>query len=126
MHAGVHSTDFLANGLLEFLDQDHDKPFYAYTAFLAPHDPRTMPDEFRNMYNKDDISLPKNFQNYHHIEYGNWDCRDETLAPYPRTIDDTRTQIAEYYAMISHIDYQVGRIMDKLEEKGLLENTIVI
>lgn len=125
--AGEHSTDFLTEGLLKFLDKDHsEKPFYAYTAFLAPHDPRTMPERFREMYNADDITLPKNFQDYPHIEYGNRDCRDEVLAPYPRTTEDTKRQIAEYYAMISHLDYQVGRVLDKLEEKGLKENTIII
>lgn len=127
IRAGEHSTDFLAEGLLEFLDKDHEsKPFYAYTAFLAPHDPRTMPERFREMYRAEDITLPKNFQEYHHIEYGNANCRDETLAPYPRTVEDTQNQIAEYYAMISHLDYQVGRVLDKLEEKGLMENTIII
>lgn len=126
IHAGVHSTDFLAEGLLDFLDKEHDKPFYAYTAFLAPHDPRTMPDEYRALYNPDDITLPPNCQEYHHIEYDLWDCRDETLAPYPRTVENTKKQIAEYYAMISHLDYQVGRVMDKLEEKGIADNTIVV
>lgn len=127
IHAGEHSTDFLAEGLLNFLDQDHDdQPFYAYTAFLAPHDPRTMPDRFREMYKASDISLPKNFQDYHHIEYGNWECRDETLAPYPRTEENTKFQIAEYYAMISHLDYQIGRVLEKLDEKGLRENTIIV
>ncbi len=126
INAGEHSTEFLTDGLLKFLDEDHDKPFFAYTAFLAPHDPRTMPDEFKNMYNPDNIKLPENFQAYHHIEYNNTNCRDEVLAPYPRTIEDTKKQIAEYYAMITHLDHQLGRIMDKLEKKGLLENTIVI
>ena len=127
IHAGEHSTDFLAEGLLKFLDGAHsDKPFYAYTAFLAPHDPRTMPDRFREMYNAKDISLPKNFQDYHHIEYDNVNCRDEILAPYPRTESNTKEQIAEYYAMISHLDYQVGRVIDKLEEKGIIDNTIII
>ncbi len=126
IHPGVHSTDFLAEGLLDFLDQKHDKPFYAYTAFLAPHDPRTMPDRFREMYDPEKISVPKNFQDYHHIEYDNINCRDEILAPYPRTEENTKFQIAEYYAMISHLDYQIGRVLDKLDEIGERENTIII
>ncbi|MFI3325813.1 MAG: sulfatase-like hydrolase/transferase [Clostridia bacterium] len=127
INVGQHSTEFLTEGLLKFLDKDHsEKPFYAYTAFLAPHDPRTMPDEFREMYNPEEITIPKNFQDYHHIEYANVQCRDELLAPYPRTEENTKFQIAEYYAMISHIDYQIGRVLDKLEEKGLKDNTIIV
>lgn len=126
MNLGEHSTDFIAEGLLKFLDGEHSEPFYAYTSFLAPHDPRTMPEKFSAMYDPEKIEVPKNFQEYHHIEYANMNCRDETLAPYPRTIENTQKQIAEYYAMISHLDYQIGRVIEKLEEKGLMENTIVI
>ncbi|ONI45182.1 hypothetical protein AN641_04560 [Candidatus Epulonipiscioides gigas] len=126
MRAGEHSTDVIAEGIIKFLDQKHDKPFFAYSSFLAPHDPRTMPDEFKNMYNPDDIKLPPNFMNYHHIEYANWECRDETLAPYPRTLKNTQKHIAEYYAMITHLDHQIGRILDKLEEIGEKDNTIII
>lgn len=127
INVGEHSTDFIANGLIHFLEKDHsERPFFAYCAFLAPHDPRTMPDQFRTMYKAENITLPKNFQDYHHIEYDNTSCRDELLAPYPRTQEDTREQIAEYYAMISHLDDQIGRVLNKLEEKGLKDNTIIV
>ncbi|WP_305767781.1 sulfatase-like hydrolase/transferase [Candidatus Epulonipiscium viviparus] len=126
MRAGEHSTDVIAESVIKFLDQKHDKPFFAYTSFLAPHDPRTMPEEFLNMYNPEDIKLPPNFMSYHFIEYANWECRDETLAPYPRTLANTQKHIAEYYAMITHLDYQIGRILDKLEEIGEKDNTIIV
>ncbi len=126
MRAGEHSTDVIAESLLNFLDQKHDKPFFAYTSFLAPHDPRTMPEEFLEMYNPEEIELPPNFMNYHFIEYDNWNCRDEVLAPYPRTLKNTQQHIAEYYAMISHLDYRIGSILDKLEEIGQKDNTIII
>ena len=126
MHPGEHSTDFIAQSVIDFLDKKHEQPFFAYVSFLAPHDPRTMPEEFRNLYRAEDIELPPNFMNYHPIEYNNTQCRDEVLAPYPRTIEDTKNQIAEYYGMISHLDYQIGRILDKLEAVGEKENTLII
>ncbi len=126
VRASEHSTDIIAESVIKFLDKKHDKPFLAYAAFLAPHDPRTMPQEFIDMYNPDDIELPPNFANYHSVEYDNWNCRDEVLAPYPRTIEDTKKQIAEYYAMITHLDYQIGRILDKLEEIGEKDNTVIV
>ncbi len=126
INVGQHSTDFLTEGLLNYIKEDHEKPFFAYMALLAPHDPRTMPGEFRDLYKAEDITLPPNFQSFHHIEYGNTDCRDEVLAPYPRTLEDTKKQIAEYYAMISHIDYQLGRVIKTLKEEGLYENTLIV
>ncbi len=126
VRSGEHSTDIIAESLINFLDKKHDKPFYAYGAFLAPHDPRTMPEEFMAMYDDVDIEIPPNFQSHHHIEYGNLDCRDEVLAPYPRTLEDTKHQIKEYYAMITHLDYQVGKVIDKLKSIGEWDNTIVV
>ncbi|MFI3207377.1 MAG: sulfatase-like hydrolase/transferase, partial [Clostridia bacterium] len=126
VRSGEHSTDIIAQTIIDFLDRKHDKPFYAYASFLAPHDPRTMPQEFRDMYDEEKIKIPPNFMSYHPIEYGHTYGRDEILAPYPRTIQDTKRQLSEYFAMITHIDYQVGRILDKLEEIGEKDNTIII
>lgn len=125
-HTGEHSTDMLANSVIDFLDEEQEKPFFAYVSFLAPHDPRTMPQRIRDLYDEEEIELPPNFMAMHPIAYDQANERDEALAPYPRTPEDTRRQIAEYYAMISHIDHQVGRILKKLEESGHKENTIVI
>ncbi len=90
------------------------------------HDPRTMPDEFREMYNIEDITLTKNFMQYHAIEYDNTKCRDEVLAPYPRTVEDTKQQLLEYYAMITHIDDEVGKVIQSLKDEGEYDNTVII
>lgn len=123
-----HSTEMFAEATMNFIKNEttEEKPFYSYVAFMAPHDPRTMPDRFRDMYNVNDISLPKNFKQYHNIEYANMACRDETLAPYPRTADDTKQQILEYYAMITHIDDEIGKIIQCLKDEGKYDNTIII
>lgn len=123
-----HSTELFADAAMNFIKNEasDDKPFYSYVAFMAPHDPRTMPDRFRDMYNVETLSLPKNFKQYHNIEYGNMDCRDETLAPYPRTADDTKQQVLEYYAMITHIDDEIGKIIQCLKDEGKYDNTIII
>ncbi len=123
---GEHSTDIISESIIKFLDKPHDKPFFAYASFLAPHDPRTMPQEFLDMYDEEKLELPPNFMSYHPIEYGQMSCRDEVLAPYPRTPENTKKQLKEYYAMITHLDYQIGNIINKLEEIGEKDNTIII
>ena len=62
----------------------------------------------------------------HPFDIGIRDIRDEVLADYPRTEQEVRQHIADYYGMISHMDADIGRILTTLDERGLSENTIVI
>jgi len=124
---GVHSTDLFAEATIEQLRlRDRSRPFFAYTAFLAPHDPRSMPDAYRRMYDPAKTQLPPNFQPAHAIDTGSLDVRDELLAARPRQESEVREHIAEYFAMITHLDAAVGRILDALDSSGDLENTIVV
>jgi arylsulfatase A-like enzyme len=54
------------------------------------------------------------------------EVRDETLLPWPRKEEAVRKEIAAYYAMITHLDHQVGRILDALDATGKRGNTIVV
>ena len=126
VNQGVHSTDLFSGKALDYLDHyDSDKPFYMYVAFMAPHDPRTMPERFQTMYRPEDIELPPNFVGQH-FDYGIYDMRDEALASYPRDPEEIRQHIADYYGMISHLDWRIGQILDKLKEKNQYDNTIII
>ena len=128
--AGKHSTELFTDAAVRFIEQPHEKPFFLYTAMLAPHDPRTMPEEFKKMYDPKKISLPENFMESHPFDFGInpaiGEDRDENLAAYPRTEQEVRQHIADYYAMISHIDANVGRMIDALRRTGQLENTIIV
>lgn len=125
--AGKHSSELFCEAAADFINTYEDsKPFFTYISFMAPHDPRSMPKEFRDMYDPDAIALPKNFMALHPIEYGNTDCRDELLAAYPRTPEETKRHIAEYYAMISHLDHQMGVVVQALKDRGVYENTIIL
>lgn len=122
-----HSSELYADAGVSFLDKyDSEKPFFMYMAFQAPHDPREMPKEYLDMYDPDSIYLPINFKETHPFNNGELDIRDEWLAGYPRTKKEVRANIAAYYAMITHMDAQIGRVLNKLEEKGLAENTIIV
>ena len=125
--AGKHSSELFCEATADFISNyDDDAPFFTYVSFMAPHDPRSMPKEFREMYDPDSILLPENFMALHPVEYGNTNIRDELLSPYPRTPEVTKRHIAEYYAMISHLDHQIGVVIRALEKKGELENTIIL
>jgi arylsulfatase A-like enzyme len=52
--------------------------------------------------------------------------RDERLAPWPRTPAEVRRHLHEYYAVISGLDFHVGRLLEKLADKGVTGETIII
>lgn len=125
---GKHSTDLFADKIIEKIHETaaNDKPFFMFGAFLAPHDPRTMPKEYQNMYDAENITLPENFLPEHPFEFDVKRERDESLEVYPRPAAKVKQHIADYYAMISHIDARIGTILDALEATGQLEDTLII
>ncbi len=125
---GTHWSEVLADHTLEFLADTKrgGAPFFIYAAFNAPHDPRQAPKEFVDRYPLSRIAMPVNFL----PEYPHKDAigcshklRDENLAPMPRTELAVKTHRAEYYALITHLDAQIGRILDALNASGQAENT---
>lgn len=126
--AGVHSTDLFTRASCQFL-QDHgsdDQPFFMYVSLMAPHDPRSMPAKYMDMYDPASIALPANFLPEHPIDTGALRIRDEMLAGFPRTADEVRAHIAEYYGMIMHIDDALGQLVDELHKQGQYDNTIIV
>ncbi|WP_332447301.1 sulfatase-like hydrolase/transferase [Sphaerochaeta sp.] len=124
---GVHSSKLLTDTTIRFIkNYNEGKPFFCYTAYLAPHDPRTMPQEFLDMYKDREITLPENFMPEYPIAYGETHMRDEVLTPYPRTAERMLSELRDYYAMITHLDYEIGRIIAVLKEKDLYNNTLIV
>ncbi|HEY3318974.1 MAG TPA: sulfatase-like hydrolase/transferase [Planctomycetota bacterium] len=124
-------TDFdaevFATATISFLKtRPKDKPFFAYLAFKTPHDPRVVPKTFHAMYDAAKLPLPPNFLPEHPFDNGEMKIRDELLAKFPRTPDEIRQHIADYYAATSATDDQIGRVLGALDEMGLAENTIVV
>ncbi|MHC4482099.1 MAG: sulfatase-like hydrolase/transferase, partial [Planctomycetota bacterium] len=126
-HKGKHSSELFSDAAIEFLgNYKEDKPFFVYVSYTAPHDPRTAPKKYQDMYDPDSVALPRNCLLRHPFDNGEMDIRDEKLAAWPRTPDEIRRHIAEYYAMITHVDAQIGRVLEALEESGQRDNTIIV
>lgn len=143
-----YEPDFQTDHLLEFIDEARaetpDAPFFGFVSFGPPHHPNDMPEYWRKMYRPDEIDLSEA-----HLPPEEWlriqrqrvkiDCNGDENAALksrvaygdkkqlePETEDEVRTFIAEYYGMISCIDYNVGRIMNKLDRLGIADDTMVI
>ncbi|MDE3068908.1 MAG: sulfatase-like hydrolase/transferase [Verrucomicrobiota bacterium] len=124
-----HSCELYADSAVELLRQTAsrpDRPFFLYVAWNSPHDPRQAPKEFVDRYPADKIEVPPNFLPQHPFDQGDFHVRDEMLAPFPRTPYDVQVHRREYYASITFMDGQLGRILDALGRTGQADNTCVI
>lgn len=78
------------------------------------------------MYNPKDIPLPANYLPEHPFNNGELVIRDEQLEKWPRSKSAIQQHLAEYYAIITHEDEQIGRVIKALKDTGRFENTIII
>jgi arylsulfatase A-like enzyme len=127
---GKHWSEVLADDArIHFREiAKKEAPFFMYLAFHAPHDPRQAPKKFVDRYPLDKISVPANYlDDYPYKEKigAGINSRDETLAPFPRTQYAIKKHIQEYYAIISHMDEQIGKILQALARSGKSNNTYV-
>lgn len=93
----------IINDFFQFLSHNNDRPFFAYLAFFAPHTPLDAPD-----------SLVKKFES----------------CGFPHSTDrfgDAKEKpTANYLAMIKYLDYSIGTLLARLNQKGLAKNTILV
>ncbi|MEM7130198.1 MAG: sulfatase-like hydrolase/transferase [Chloroflexota bacterium] len=118
------AIDFLASHAAEGLGDD--EPFFLYVSLTSPHDPRMAPAPYSHMYLPDEMPIPPNFATEHPFDNGDMVLRDETLTAFPRTHQAIQRHMADYYAMITHQDNQIQRLLDSLATCGFDENTIVV
>ena len=112
-HEDLTHTAFVASETCEYIKQHKHEQFFAFAGIYAPHAPLNPPKRFVDMYNIDDMPLP-------------FAGEQERGSVKDATPDELRKMKAYYYALISHIDDQVGRILKTLEDEGLKDDTLVI
>lgn len=127
---GTHWSEIVADHAEKFLAEAarDTKPFFMYLSFNAPHDPRQAPREYVEKYPLERVEIPTNFLSKYPYqdEIGcGPDLRDERLAPFPRNEYAVKVNRQEYYAIISHMDAQIGRILSALEASGKADNTYI-
>jgi len=106
----THSA-FVASEMEYFIRSHASQPFFAIAGFFAPHNPLNPPKRFVEMYNPIELPLPG--MNEGENRFGLTDSEWQTVKAY-------------YYALITHVDEEVGRILRTLDETGQRENTVVV
>ena len=135
-YADIHQVNALRTGrpakgiiddaILFLKDRNQDRPFLMYLGIPAPHDPRWAIKEFRQLYNSDSIPLPASYKPAHPWDIGDMTSRDESLEVWPRSKAAIKKHLYDYYAVISSMDYDIGRLTKELKDSGIDENTIII
>jgi len=128
---GKHWSEVVADNAIEYLNmaKESENPFFMYLAFNAPHDPRQSPKKYVDMYPLENVAVPESYLELYPYK-DSIGCgpglRDEKLAPFPRTEYSIKVHRQEYYAIITHMDDQIGRIINHLKTTGQDKNTYII
>jgi arylsulfatase len=108
---------WIAQNTIDFVGRGHDRPFFAWCGFCGPHVPVDPPKPYDTMYPADSVPLPPN--------YGIG--RDgKPVATTPEQDAIARRFIGYYYGLVTMLDDMVGRIVETLKAKGLLDDTLII
>ncbi len=130
-----HYNRWISGKACEFLESTSDDPFFLWCSFPDPHHPYAAPEPWANMYNPDKISLNvrrregelEDLPPFYKDAYENSKTILSGLHGRTKVSDDElREMIAITYGMVSFVDQEIGRVMDKLDDMGLRENTIVV
>jgi arylsulfatase A-like enzyme len=118
---------FLTDHTISLIDSfaRRDRPFFIWHNFWGPHEPYYAPTRFVDLYHDEDIPPWPNYDwparcipGFHHVKLH---PRQEQLR-----WQDWAAAVRYYYALASLIDSQIGRLLDHLEQTGLIENTVII
>lgn len=133
----LHQTTWCVERAIDFIQQsmeeNKDRPWCISVNPVAPHPPFDPPQDFKDRIDVNDMPLPlwkegelDNKPAFQKESYLNG-SQCGILAPGINVSDDEkRENTREYYALIEHLDYQLGRLIDYLEETGQRENTIIM
>lgn len=114
---------------LRTLKQNPDQPFFLAVGFIKPHSPYIAPKKYFDLYDDvgiaADVTLPKAVPDFAGHRSG--ELRRYTDQPNVGAISEAKQRRIRhaYYACVSYIDAQIGRVLDDLDQSGLADNTIV-
>jgi arylsulfatase A-like enzyme len=116
-------TTFLTDHFLEWIGTQ-DSPWFAHTSFIRPHPPYDAAGQYSTMYDDIDLPDPLPIPADRHRMHDTFLAVPMATAPTDRAdIDHLRRQ---YWGMISEVDHHLGRIWQRLRERGEWDNTVII
>ncbi len=126
-----HTDGMVADRAIQMLKRNKDKPFFIAAGFFNPHCPYVAPKKYFDLYPLNEITMPN-------LDEAGRDLADvppmaiqRDTANWPYFFNGITTEEAKkckqaYYASVSFVDAQVGKLLNALEENGLLKKTIIV
>ncbi len=123
-----HHSHWVVDKSIEYVQKrDKDRPFFLMTSFEKPHPPFIPPVPWNRLYRGPDMPLPKQgvcnedvMSLWNHFQ-NRYKYRDHGID-----VNLVRQMKAHYYAEISFVDYNLGRLIESLKDEGVLEETLII
>jgi arylsulfatase len=105
-----YCSDIFADGAIKFIEENHRSPFFCYLSFNAPHTPLQVPGKYYDKFR--DIDPSAGLKN--------------DAIPFPAMSEQDKEDARKVYAMVTNIDENIGRLLSKLDELKIADNTLVI
>ena len=125
--ADKYLTDWDTDRAIEFIEQSKDQPFFLWLCYNAPHTPLDYPPETESLYPPEGLTIPDVVDAG--TLYPGQLQQSVPVAEFRKlksTPDELRRRRSKYYAMITQVDRNVGRLLEQLTSTGVAENTVVI
>ena len=117
-------TTWTVDRAIEFLQQPSSAPFFLFVSVKDPHPRILIPPELLDLYPEDQMPLPSSLRDPLDGK-PKYQARGKFRIPPTVTDSQFRRMMAHYYALITHIDDQIGSLLNILEARGVIEDTIV-
>ena len=124
MPAEAHPTQWVGDRCVEFLEKcDPEKPVFLFGSFIHPHPPFCPPAPWNKLYRREGKApfVPENYKEFKPLLTKNFDCDRLGISE----IDALKLKNS-YYACVSFVDYQMGRILQVLKDRGMYEDTLIL
>jgi len=122
-----YSTDYLTRKAIAFIEKERKKPFCYMLSIPDPHHPWSVRAPYDEMFKAEDMPIPKTFSQR---DLPRWAKTVQNNGPFrhnnPERENELRKKLVSYYGMVKLIDDCVGRILDRLYQLNILDDTIII
>jgi iduronate 2-sulfatase len=125
-----HNDSKVADRAIEYLRRHKDGPFFLAVGFAKPHSPPTAPKRFYDLYDPAKLPLPVDFKPRPTVPEGfpkpSLTPNGDLFINRDATEDEARLMLQAYWASVSWVDWNVGRVLAELDKLGLRQNTVVL